>query len=90
MKTRLEPLLRLWEWQSEAACRGMDSSVFFTPHGERGPERRQREEAAYEICRRCPVRLPCADFAEASNQHYGVWGGRTEAERRTAAPTQWP
>ncbi|GKQ34102.1 WhiB family transcriptional regulator [Streptomyces sp. A012304] len=82
MKTSLKPLLRHWEWQAEAACRGMHSSVFFSPPGERGHARRQREEAAHEICRGCPVRPECTAFAEQSDQRYGVWGGRSESERR--------
>jgi WhiB family redox-sensing transcriptional regulator len=84
MTTHLKPLLRMWEWQAEAACRGMDSSVFFSPPGEKGDARRRREEIAQAICRCCPVRVPCDSFAAASEQRYGVWGGRTEAERRTA------
>ncbi|WP_433453965.1 WhiB family transcriptional regulator [Streptomyces sp. CA-142005] len=41
-----KPLSEAWKWQADAACRGMDSSVFFSPTGERGPARRRREEAA--------------------------------------------
>ncbi|MGW2034380.1 WhiB family transcriptional regulator [Streptomyces sp. NPDC001811] len=86
MTTPLKPLLRTWEWQAEAACRGMDSSVFFSPPGERGSARRRRERRAQEICGHCPVRAACAGFAAASAQRYGVWAGRTEAERRAASP----
>ncbi|TWV44420.1 WhiB family transcriptional regulator [Streptomyces misionensis] len=84
MKTRTKPLARMWEWQAEAACRGMDSSVFFSPAGERGRARRHREEAARAICDSCPVSGPCGRFALTSQQFYGVWGGYTEAERRSA------
>ncbi|MFF7366554.1 WhiB family transcriptional regulator [Streptomyces tricolor] len=84
MKSRAKPLLRVWEWQADAACRGMDSSVFFSPVGERGRARRRREEAARAICRGCPVSGPCGRFALASQQYYGVWGGYTETERRSA------
>ncbi|MFE1194009.1 WhiB family transcriptional regulator [Streptomyces olivaceoviridis] len=87
MTTQLKPLLRTWEWQAEAACRGMDSSVFFSPPGERGSARRRREQRAQEICRQCPVRVPCAGFAATSDQRYGVWGGSTEADRRVAHAT---
>ncbi|WP_217145890.1 WhiB family transcriptional regulator [Streptomyces sp. AC627_RSS907] len=83
MRTRTKPLLREWEWQAGAACRGMDSSVFFSPPGERGPARREREEAARAICRGCPVSGPCGRFARESRQYYGTWGGRTEGERRS-------
>ncbi|GGT58607.1 hypothetical protein GCM10010207_67910 [Streptomyces atratus] len=82
-KPQTKPLLRVWEWQAGAACRGMDSSVFFSPTGERGHTRRRREEAARAICRRCPVSDPCGLFAMTSDQNFGVWGGRTEAERRS-------
>ncbi|MET8403625.1 WhiB family transcriptional regulator [Streptomyces sp900116325] len=76
----------MWGWQADAACRGMDSSVFFSPHGERGRARRRREEAAREICRSCPVSSPCGLFADDSRQFYGVWGGYTAAERNERAP----
>ncbi|MGW2180468.1 WhiB family transcriptional regulator [Streptomyces sp. NPDC001732] len=82
MKTRTKPLLQVWEWQAEATCRGMDSSVFFSPPGERGRARRRREDEARAICESCPVSDPCGRFALASRQRYGVWGGSTEAERR--------
>ncbi|MGW2857037.1 WhiB family transcriptional regulator, partial [Streptomyces sp. NPDC001215] len=50
----VKPHLSEWSWQSRAACRGMDSSVFFSPMGERGARRRDREERAQSICRTCP------------------------------------
>ncbi|MFF9018889.1 WhiB family transcriptional regulator [Streptomyces eurythermus] len=86
MRIRTRPLLAEWEWQADAACRGMDSAIFFSPPGERGRERRRREDAARAICRDCPVSGPCARFAQASRQHYGTWGGQTEAERRSSVP----
>ncbi|MEU5144255.1 WhiB family transcriptional regulator [Streptomyces sp. NPDC021139] len=85
MRIRTRPLLREWGWQADAACRGMDSSVFFSPPGERGKARRQREEAARTVCAACPVSGPCARFAQASQQSYGTWGGQSETERRQPA-----
>ncbi|MPY30202.1 WhiB family transcriptional regulator [Streptomyces adustus] len=84
MNTYTKPLLGVWAWQKDAACRGMDSSVFFSPDSERGRARQRREEAARTICRECPVSGPCGRFARASQQEYGVWGGCTENERRSA------
>ncbi|MFG2884589.1 WhiB family transcriptional regulator [Streptomyces sp. NPDC048297] len=81
MKTRIKPVLDVWAWQADAACRGMDSSLFFSPTGERGRARRRREDAARAVCQKCPVASACALFAEASRQPYGVWGGYTETER---------
>ncbi|WP_055591202.1 WhiB family transcriptional regulator [Peterkaempfera griseoplana] len=79
--TRLKPLLTDWQWQARAACRGMDSSVFFSPPNERGTTRRRRERNARRICQSCAVRTPCARFALETAQPYGVWGGLTETER---------
>ncbi|MFI9610484.1 WhiB family transcriptional regulator [Streptomyces sp. NPDC052023] len=86
-KVVVVPLLAVWKWQSLAACRDMDTSVFFSPPGERGSARRHRESTARAVCAACPVRTQCARFAVACGQRYGVWGGLTEADRRSLAPT---
>ncbi|WP_225448461.1 WhiB family transcriptional regulator [Streptacidiphilus sp. P02-A3a] len=78
------PVSELWEWQLTAACRGMDSEVFFSPSGERGSRRRRREAAARQVCRACPVRTPCAAFALATSEPHGLWGGLSETERLNA------
>ncbi|GGQ70079.1 WhiB family transcriptional regulator [Kitasatospora griseola] len=79
-----EPLLNQWGWQARAACRGMDSAVFFSPCGEQGEARRMRERRARSVCRDCPVRLACASFAVRTGQDFGIWGGLTEADRLAA------
>ncbi|MGW3291194.1 WhiB family transcriptional regulator [Streptomyces sp. NPDC001002] len=83
MINRHHPLLTYWEWQRHALCRGLDSAVFFSPHGERGVEKEAREEKAREICRRCSVIEACAWTALSSREPYGVWGGLSEGERRS-------
>ena len=70
-----------WHWREWAACRGMDSEVFFSPDGERGIAKRARERAAKAICATCPVREPCLAHALATREPYGVWGGMSERER---------
>src|SRR5262249_13695489 len=60
MIQRHRPFLAYWHWQQHALCRGMDSSVFFSPSGEHGAEKREREKKARAVCRRCPVIQPCA------------------------------
>jgi len=77
----VRPLLDEWEWQEQAACRGMAVSAFFSPQSERGNPRRLREQRAQAICRECPVRKQCASFALRTGQAFGVWGGLTEADR---------
>ncbi len=71
-----------WDWQRQGRCRGMDSSVFYSPDGERGNEKKMREAGAKTICNPCPVKSECLDFALQTEELYGVWGGTTEGERR--------
>lgn len=73
--------LEQWEWQRIAACRGMDSSMFFHPPKERDAARENRAARAKAVCRQCPVIAECLDHALRVREPYGVWGGRTEDER---------
>lgn len=69
-------------WQVRAACRGRHAGVFFPPsHPERGEEKGERERAAKAICRCCPVRQPCLDYALRTRELHGIWGGLNELER---------
>lgn len=70
-----------WEWQSEGACRGLDTEMFFHPENERGPRRANREAAAKAVCARCPVMAECAAHALRVREPYGIWGGLSESER---------
>lgn len=63
------------EWRSKAACRGTDIDIFF-PASEADAGR------AKGVCATCPVRLECLEWALASRQEEGVWGGLTDTERR--------
>jgi WhiB family redox-sensing transcriptional regulator len=67
-------------WRLSAACRDVDPAVFF-PIGLTGPAVDQIEEAKV-ICRGCPVRLVCLQYALANHQDDGIWGGYDEGERR--------
>ncbi len=76
-------------WQGAALCRGNHSHLFFPPSTvERKDERERREEKAKAICMVCPVRLPCLEFAMAIREPYGIWGGLTEADRRSVLARQ--
>jgi WhiB family redox-sensing transcriptional regulator len=65
----------------QAACRGIDTSVFYHPENERGPSRRRRESHAKQICQTCPVLANCLRWALAAREPYGVWGGLSVEER---------
>jgi WhiB family transcriptional regulator, redox-sensing transcriptional regulator len=69
------------DWRSRAACVDEDPELFF-PIGTTGPAVEQ-SDAAKRICARCDVREGCLEYALATNQDAGVWGGLTEDERRT-------
>jgi WhiB family transcriptional regulator, redox-sensing transcriptional regulator len=71
----------LSSWRLRAACRTVDSAVFFSPDGERGPARQVREARAKAICAGCPVIRECAISALTAGERYGVWGGLSEQDR---------
>ena len=69
-------------WRNDALCRGVETELFF-PAGELGEEPVRHAEAAKAVCAQCPVREACLEYALATDQPFGVWGGTTEAERRS-------
>jgi WhiB family redox-sensing transcriptional regulator len=71
------------EWQLRAACRGPQAAVFFPPGSfERKDEKLARESRAKEICRTCPSKKPCLEYAIAIREPHGIWGGLSETERK--------
>ena len=75
------PLMQIWDWQSEAACRDVNPDLFFSPESERGRRKRARELVAKALCGTCPVQEACRRHAVQVGEPYGVWGGTTESER---------
>ena len=71
----------MWEptegWRDEAACGGAETALFF-PAGEEA----SLAEAAKSVCAMCPVADECLQYALATNQSEGIWGGMTGSERR--------
>ena len=67
------------DWRSYAACRDVDPDLFF-PLGTVGASLPQIEQAK-QVCRTCPVSMPCLRWA-LDNGDAGVWGGTTDEERR--------
>jgi len=76
------PLQQNYEWQLHAACKGMDTELFYHPDAERGHAKRKRIVNAKKICASCPVLNVCAEFALSNVEVYGIWGGMTERERQ--------
>lgn len=69
------------DWRADAACRDEDPELFF-PLGDTGPALMQIEDAK-AVCRSCIVVSECLTWALESGQDSGIWGGMSEAERRT-------
>jgi WhiB family redox-sensing transcriptional regulator len=62
-------------WIELAACRGLDAALFFPTRGEWTREAR-------EVCGGCPVRAQCLEHALDAGEKFGIWGGKTERQRR--------
>lgn len=58
-----------------AACREMESSVMFPTDG-------AGVKIARAICDDCAVRAMCLEIALANREDHGMWGGKSERERR--------
>lgn len=72
------------EWRELARCRSHPAVLFFGLDDLETPaERRIREEAAKRICAECQVRQECLEYALATKEPYGIWGGLTEVERKS-------
>jgi WhiB family redox-sensing transcriptional regulator len=69
-----------WRRDNRVRCGPETGDLFFSPPGERGPARVQRERAAKRLCRPCPFRWRCASYAISHGQD-GTWGALTGKER---------
>jgi WhiB family redox-sensing transcriptional regulator len=63
------------DWQADARCAGTDLDTFF-------PEKGGSTKEAKRICRACAVRAECLEYALDLAEKFGIWGGRSERERR--------
>jgi WhiB family redox-sensing transcriptional regulator len=68
------------DWRDQSACRDTDPDLFF-PVGTTGLALDQID-AAKRVCGNCEVQQACLEFALATNQESGIWGGTSEEERR--------
>lgn len=62
-------------WEREAACRGDDTSAWFSF---------DRDDIAYAlgVCGACPVREECLEFALEEGIDFGIFGGLEQDDRR--------
>jgi WhiB family redox-sensing transcriptional regulator len=76
-------------WRLRAACSQTTAHLFFPAAGyEHAKQRRRRERAALAICRRCPVRQACLEFAIEIRDRDAILGGTTPDQRRAPCRTR--
>lgn len=62
-------------WQDLALCAETDPEIFY-------PEKGGGTRAAKQVCRACPVRTPCLEFALEHDERWGVYGGLSPNQRK--------
>jgi WhiB family redox-sensing transcriptional regulator len=62
------------QWADQALCTQRDPTLWF-------PVRGGTCRPAKAICRGCPVRVECLDWAQVTGQQYGIWGSYSTKER---------
>lgn len=70
------------DWRDDAACRGMDTRLFFP---ERDGKAAKVAAAAKAVCAGCPVKAECLAYCLAMpgyDGRFGIWGGTGEKQRR--------
>lgn len=68
-------------WRTDAGCRPEDDGVGVWLTDLFYSELRIDELRAKRICEECLVRPECLEWALATNEKFGVWGGLTARER---------
>ena len=64
-------------WFQHAACKGVDTNIFFPERGDHVTYR-----LAIQICDSCSVSIECLQYALENNERSGVWGGTNGDGRR--------
>jgi hypothetical protein len=77
MKQHLKTTLLTYAepWMADAICAQTDPEVFY-------PERGESIADAKRVCLGCPVRETCLEWALERKERFGVFGGKSERERR--------
>ena len=63
------------DWRAHGLCSRTNPDLWFSPGA-------LEHKEAKRICRACPVRMDCLQYAMETPVDHGVWGGLTERERR--------
>lgn len=72
----LNDMMSVPSWYRFAACKGHENQDDFFP------ERGGSTVIAKAICGKCPVQEECLEYAVERKERFGIWGGKSERERR--------
>ena len=75
LHTDLADLLAVPSFYKDANCRGTNQDEFF-------PDRGSSTVIAKKICSECNVQEKCLEYAVDRKERFGIWGGKSERERR--------
>lgn len=62
-------------WMQQALCAQTDPEAFF-------PDKGGSTREAKKMCASCTVVEQCLEYAMARDERFGIWGGKSERERR--------
>ena len=71
----LADLLAVPSFYKDANCKGTNQDDFFL-------ERGSSTVIAKKICSECKVQKECLEYAVERKERFGIWGGKSERERR--------
>ncbi|MDR3128482.1 MAG: WhiB family transcriptional regulator [Bifidobacteriaceae bacterium] len=63
------------QWREYALCSQTNPIAFF-------PDKGGSTRDAKSVCTSCVVRDECLEYALTNDIRYGIWGGKSERERR--------
>jgi WhiB family redox-sensing transcriptional regulator len=63
------------QWREYALCSQTNPTAFF-------PEKGGSTKDAKKVCANCVVKSECLAYAIENDIRFGIWGGRSERERR--------
>lgn len=76
MSERVDYIPQPPDWMADALCTQLgDPDLFF-------PDKGGSARSAKDACQTCPVINDCLGYALENDEHFGIWGGLSERERR--------
>ncbi|MDR3152421.1 MAG: WhiB family transcriptional regulator [Bifidobacteriaceae bacterium] len=63
------------QWREYALCSQTNPTAFF-------PEKGGSTKDAKNVCTNCVVKSECLEYALTNDIRFGIWGGKSERERR--------